>query len=238
MPITYTPKFRLPYLLRGSKPSEIATQSQQIAEALEAKIADGSLRGPAGSNGTAGPPGRDGMNAAPADQAVASYVGVKTSATYAALLAMIRAVAPTPPADPMATTTLTGNNQPATAEDDTAVKWTGCRGDAGMWNANQPTRLVATRAGTYFVSANVTFSNAGGGMRGAWFRVNGKDRYRGQSNPPPSATQYAEIDAHNYLDLKAGDYVEVMATVAGAAAGVSIMANTGTLGALEWKRAL
>lgn len=141
---------------------------------------------------------------------------------------------------PLVITSLNGNDQPSVADNDVAIRWNGARGDTLMWGGNfnpaYPTRLYATKPGEYFLTGNVTFSNMGGGMRGVWFRVNGSQRVRGQSNPPPSAAQMAEIDAHNYAWLAAGDYIEVMATVAGASGAVSIKANQGTSGAIEWKR--
>lgn len=146
----------------------------------------------------------------------------------------------TPSVAPLVLTSLNGSDQPAVAENDTAIIWNGARGDTMMWGGNfnpaYPTRLYAIRSGEHFLTANVTFSNMGGGMRGAWFRLNGSQRIRGQSNPPPSSQQMAEIDAHNYAWMAAGDYIEIMATVAGAAGAVSIKANQGTLGGLEWKR--
>lgn len=146
----------------------------------------------------------------------------------------------TPDALPLVITSLNGNDQPSVADNDVAIRWNGARGDTQMWGGNfdpaYPTRLYATKPGEYFLTGNVTFSNMGGGMRGVWFRVNGSQRVRGQSNPPPSAAQMAEIDAHNYAWLAAGDYIEVMATVAGASGAVSIKANQGTSGAIEWKR--
>ena len=147
---------------------------------------------------------------------------------------------PDPEPAPLVLTGLITNDQPAVAENDTAIIWNTVDADFTMWGGSRddykPTRLYANRAGMYFLTGNVTFSNMGGGMRGVWFRVNGNRRVRGQSNPPPSAQQMAEIDAHNYVYLAQGDYVEVMATVAGAAGAVSIKANQGTLGGLEWKR--
>lgn len=137
---------------------------------------------------------------------------------------------------PLVVTTLITTDQAAAADNDTAIIWNSRDCDVAMNPTGTPTRLVASIAGMYFLTGNASFSAMGGGMRGVWFRKNGTVRLRGQSNPPPSASQFAEIDAHAYARLAAGDYIEVMATVAGAAGAVTIKADNGTVGAMEWKR--
>lgn len=92
MPIGHTTRYRIPYLMRGSKPGEIAAQSQQIAESIEGHMASGELRGPAG------PAGLPGVNAVPADTAVAGYIGAEGSATRAAVAAAIGQMAAPPAA--------------------------------------------------------------------------------------------------------------------------------------------
>lgn len=71
-----TPTHKIPYLTPTDKAKDIPVQSKAIAETLDAKISDGSLRGPQGIPGT---------NGVATDTAVGTYVGTEGTATRTAI---------------------------------------------------------------------------------------------------------------------------------------------------------
>lgn len=75
-----TPNFQIPYLVLTDKAARIPEQSQLVAEFLDSKLQDGTLRGPQGLPG---------VNAVPADEAIAAYLEASGTATNTAAYAVV-----------------------------------------------------------------------------------------------------------------------------------------------------
>ena len=74
-----TPVLKIPFLVPTDKAAQIPEQSREVAEFLEAKVLDGTLKGQKGEKGMPG------VNAVPADTAVASYITSTSSLTHSAV---------------------------------------------------------------------------------------------------------------------------------------------------------
>ena len=78
-----TPKYRIPYLEPTDKAYRIADHSKQMAQQLESLVNDGTLKGAKGDRGLPG------VNAVPADQAVAAYITDPATASGKAIDAAV-----------------------------------------------------------------------------------------------------------------------------------------------------
>lgn len=115
---------------------------------------------------------------------------------------------------PKAQFSIIGTDQTLTTGTKTALNWNNREGTTTLFNATTPTRLIAPTAGMYRITTTCVFSNVGSGFRSIALRVNGGGSDLELCNSPvPSGTYNNAITGIGYVQLNAGDYVEVMAEV-------------------------
>lgn len=79
----------------------------------------------------------------------------------------------------------------------------------GLWNAGDPTKLTATRAGVYLLEGGVTFTNAAGGIRRARFVVDGVTTYAEETTEANQATSNPAINPVDIVELSLGSHVQI-----------------------------
>lgn len=206
MTIKETPLYGFRYIDNTEPWKNIPAVTQQVAERLEQAMTEAQI-----------PPGNPDINVLVTK--INNIIGSST-ATSPRMVAL----------------DLITTDFPLTDGDDKAVSWNKRSADAELAPEATPTRFYPDRTGWWDFDAIGVFSNPSGtGMRGLWFRINGVTRRRGDSRPPPSASQLAEVSVSRKLFLNVGDYVELMAT-ATAAPGITMKANEGASLTVSWFR--
>lgn len=98
----------------------------------------------------------------------------------------------------------------------TALIWdSALADDLGMWDAGSPTRITAVYPGVYAVLPLVEIGSDASGTRRLSLRINGSSLDGAMSQSVLGAAPQG-LAAGNTVRLAAGDYLEVLATLAGA----------------------